>query len=254
MPNVAELAEGPYAKYFNLLNLFAYGTYSDYLANQANLPELTPPQIQKLRHLTIVSLATKTKCIPYSTLLKELDMKNLRELEDLIIEVIYADIVHGKLDQKHSQLEVDYTIGRDIRPEDVPNIVSVLTDWCDSCETILSNVESQINKANTNKDSRNKHKTLLEQEVSNIRKILKNQAQDVEEQMATDTREVGAQPEKLIKNSPKLKEKRQKENGKLCSIHLIINPSYYYSNATWKWQILVKIIMNCQVNHALKNI
>jgi hypothetical protein len=33
------------------------------------------------------------------------------------------------LDQKHQQLEVDYAIGRDIRPENITEIVSVLADW-----------------------------------------------------------------------------------------------------------------------------
>lgn len=50
-------------------------------------------------------------------------------LQDLIIEVIYADIIRGKLDQKNQQLEVDYAIGRDIRQEAVPEILSVLQDW-----------------------------------------------------------------------------------------------------------------------------
>lgn len=56
-------------------------------------------------------------------------MKNLRELEDLIIDVIYADIVRGKLDQKNSRLEVDYTIGRDIKPTDIDIIIQVLQEW-----------------------------------------------------------------------------------------------------------------------------
>jgi len=30
------------------------------------------------------------QCIPYSVLLQELDIKNVRDLEDLIIEAIYA--------------------------------------------------------------------------------------------------------------------------------------------------------------------
>lgn len=30
------------------------------------------------------------QCIPYSLLLQELDIKNVRDLEDLIIEAIYA--------------------------------------------------------------------------------------------------------------------------------------------------------------------
>lgn len=56
-------------------------------------------------------------------------LMNCFVFQDLIIEVIYADIVHGKLDQKNQQLEVDYALGRDIQPEAVPEIVSVLQDW-----------------------------------------------------------------------------------------------------------------------------
>lgn len=74
------------------MNLFAYGTYSDYIQNKNNYLQLTPNQTKKLQHLTIVTLATKSKCIPYTNLLKELDIKNVRDLEDLIIEAIYAGL------------------------------------------------------------------------------------------------------------------------------------------------------------------
>lgn len=43
--------------------------------------------------------------------------------------MIYADIVRGKLDQKNSRLEVEYTVGRDIKPADVDTIIQVLQDW-----------------------------------------------------------------------------------------------------------------------------
>ena len=46
-----------------------------------------------------------------------------------MIEVIYADIIRGKLDQCNQQIEVDYAIGRDIRPEAVKEIVDVLQQW-----------------------------------------------------------------------------------------------------------------------------
>lgn len=36
------------------------------------------------------------------------------------------DIIHGKLDQKNGILELDHAIGRDIKPEDLPEIVSTL--------------------------------------------------------------------------------------------------------------------------------
>lgn len=44
-----------------MLNLFAYGTYKEYMANKANLLDLTPAQKKKLQHLTIVTLATRSK-------------------------------------------------------------------------------------------------------------------------------------------------------------------------------------------------
>lgn len=201
MPNIQELNTSQYSQYFKLLHLFAFGTYSNYLENKTMYPELTPAMISKLRHLTIVSLATKDKCIPYSKLLKELDMKNLRELEDLIIDVIYADIVRGKLDQKNNRLEVDYTVGRDIKPADVDIVIQVLQEWTDSCETVLNNIENQIIKANTMKDNHLKLKQQIETEVSAIKKNLKAQAQDGESE---EMREV-LQPEKPSKKKPNAK-------------------------------------------------
>jgi COP9 signalosome complex subunit 7 len=48
-------------KHLQLLKLFAYGTYREYLTQKNELLELTPIQEKKLKHLTLVSLATKTK-------------------------------------------------------------------------------------------------------------------------------------------------------------------------------------------------
>nr|CAD7411772.1 unnamed protein product [Timema cristinae] len=193
MPNMLELENGPHSNYLQVLHLFAYGTYRQYLDNRTQLPELSPAQKKKLQHLTIVTLATKTKCIPYTVLLNELDIKHVRDLEDLIIEAVYSDIIHGKLDQKNSQLEVDNAIGRDIQPDDIGTIVTTLQEWCDSCEAVLVCVESQIIRANAEKNRRLKHKETIEQEIVNIKKTLKTQSQDHDEAMATDSREAIAQ-------------------------------------------------------------
>lgn len=97
--------------------------------------------------------------------MEELGITNVRDLEDLIIEAIYADIIHGKLDQKNSQLEVDYAIGRDIRPEDINVIVNCLQDWCSACEGVLACVETQIDRANNEKNRAMLRKAEVEQEV-----------------------------------------------------------------------------------------
>lgn len=169
MPNIKELENGPYVQYWNTLNLFAYGTYKDYLENKEKVLELTPTQKKKLQHLTIVTLATKNKCIPYSVLLEELDIKNVRDLEDLIIEAIYADIIHGKLDQKNSQLEVDYAgLGRDVRPGDTGAVVETLAAWGEACDTVLSCIEQQISKASIEKQRATYHKDRIQRDVSRL--------------------------------------------------------------------------------------
>lgn len=77
----------------------------------------------------------------------------------------WIDIIHGKLDQKNKQLEVDYAIGRDIRPEEIKKISATLKEWCDSCESVLQTIENQIDRANSAKSMRTKHTEDLEAEV-----------------------------------------------------------------------------------------
>lgn len=69
------------------------------------------------------------------------------------------------MDQKNKQLEVDYAIGRDIRPDDVKKISDTLQEWCDSCESVLQTIENQIDRANSAKAMRTKHTEDLEAEV-----------------------------------------------------------------------------------------
>ncbi|XP_043269521.1 COP9 signalosome complex subunit 7b isoform X2 [Venturia canescens] len=177
MPNIKELENGPHEVYWNTLNLFAYGTYKQFLANKEKFLDLTPTQKKKLQHLTIVTLAEKTKCIPYSTLLEELDVKNVRDLEDLIIEAVYADIIQGKLDQKNSQLEVDYTgLGRDVTSADAKAVAETLATWGQTCETVLACIEQQVLRANTEKQKATNHKEKIQQDIANMKKSFLAQA------------------------------------------------------------------------------
>lgn len=56
-------------------------------------------------------------------------MPSIRELEDLIIDAIYLDILRGKLDQKEEQLEVEYTMGRDLELGKLETVLEALKDW-----------------------------------------------------------------------------------------------------------------------------
>jgi COP9 signalosome complex subunit 7 len=56
-------------------------------------------------------------------------MASVRELEDLIIDAIYQDIVRGKLDQKQQQFEVEFTMGRDLREGQLQQLLLSLQTW-----------------------------------------------------------------------------------------------------------------------------
>ena len=71
----------------------------------------------------------KKQVLPYSYLQTSLDIPTIRQLEDLIIEAIYLDIIRGRLDQKEQQFEVEYTVGRDVPHEAIAGILTSLEQW-----------------------------------------------------------------------------------------------------------------------------
>lgn len=143
------------------------------------------------------------QCLPYSLLLQQLELKNVRELEDLLIEAVYCDIIQGKLDQRNQQVEVDCSVGRDLGPNELPNIINTLQEWsvcplcvcahtldlclnylfpqftiylppclsflslrCTGCEAVLCGIEEQVSRANQYRESQLKVKVQVETEVS----------------------------------------------------------------------------------------
>lgn len=98
-------------------------------------PALTKAQVTKLKHLTILTLATenrvrpllsppfpatdsnpKLQIISYSLLLSSLELPSIPALEDLLIDAFYSNVLTGRLDQKEARLEVISGVGRDVRP------------------------------------------------------------------------------------------------------------------------------------------
>ena len=78
LPNVLELSGTPSSGSLELLRLFAYGTWSEYKARAAELPELSEAQTTKLKKLTIVALAAQSKTLAYDVLLRELEVRSHR--------------------------------------------------------------------------------------------------------------------------------------------------------------------------------
>ncbi|ETO32232.1 hypothetical protein RFI_04885 [Reticulomyxa filosa] len=112
-------------EWYNVLELFASGTYEQYKANSSKYPKLDEKQLFKLKQLSVVSLAEKSasKVLNYNDLMTRLDIGTVRELEDVIINCIYEGLVHGRLNQSKNQLEIDYVSGRDINAAQISGSV-----------------------------------------------------------------------------------------------------------------------------------
>lgn len=177
VPGVAELATSNGADSssqlhtaYQLLCLFAYGIYSDYvqLLQVGIVPELSRDQIYKLRQLTVLSLARSQKALPYATLHESLGIptSNKRELEDLVIETIYAGLISGKLNELQARFEVHHVQGRDVpypstlsqpglsalpslssSTSQLNSILSSLQSWQSTTVSVLENLQQQMDNS-----------------------------------------------------------------------------------------------------------
>ncbi|EGD81160.1 hypothetical protein PTSG_11200 [Salpingoeca rosetta] len=180
LPQVTELEGGPHAAHLELLKLFAFGTYPDYKARAAELPELNDKQARKLKLLTIVSLATQLKRVPYQVMQEQLDTADTRQLEDLIIDAIYRGLIGGKMDQanqrssRHTctsalQLIADWTFGRDIVPGDIDKMIGLMSTWHSNCESTLAELEAEMRRATAAKQAAQQAQADHDAKVSAVR-------------------------------------------------------------------------------------
>ncbi|CAI0548400.1 unnamed protein product [Linum tenue] len=191
VPSVAELERTESATLLDTLRLFAHGTWSDYKGNMARLPQLVPDQILKLKQLTVLTLAESNKVLPYDKLMQELDVTNVRELEDFLInECMYSGIVRGKLDQLRRCLEVwdfgnfltaflvlynvqvQFAAGRDLRPGQLGNMLHTLSDWLTTSDNLLVSIQEKIKWADTMSEADKKHRKDVEDRVEEVKKSL----------------------------------------------------------------------------------
>mmetsp|Transcript_2687 Transcript_2687/g.5088 ORF Transcript_2687/g.5088 Transcript_2687/m.5088 type:complete len:237 (+) Transcript_2687:76-786(+) len=147
--NVKALQGSSESKWYDALELFAYGTYTDYKQKQNKYPKFNAKQMSKLKQLSIVTLAgqSTTKILRYNELQKTLDVQTVRELEDLIIDCIYSGLIHGRLDQRKALLEIRFCRGRDINEKSIGLMKNRLLSWLKNTDALIAQIEKQQEQA-----------------------------------------------------------------------------------------------------------
>ena len=91
---------------------------------------------------------TSEKVLSYSTMLESLDIKNIRELEDLVMECIYQGLLRAKLDQREQRIIIEWSYGRDVKKEDMPKLLNKLESWIHIIGKAEKEIESTLESCN----------------------------------------------------------------------------------------------------------
>ena len=157
------------------LELFAYGTLSNYESQRSKYIPLSAIARRKLQLLTLASLAAHARILPYALLLEQLQVESVRELEDLIIDGIYAQVIRGKLDQLNSRLTVEFAIARDVNPVAFNRMEEVLEKWCSNCSALLTVLKHEASNANEKKKKALDDQDKYEKEMLSVIKVIELQ-------------------------------------------------------------------------------
>lgn len=93
------------------------------------MPLHTRANAHSVRLFPYDDLPRGTQSLDYSFLLEQLDIASIRELEDLIIDCMYAGLISGKMDQVNRRLRIEGAMGRDLAPGDVESMLGQLEKW-----------------------------------------------------------------------------------------------------------------------------
>ncbi|POS83878.1 hypothetical protein EPUL_003179 [Erysiphe pulchra] len=165
-PEIQALASSPdQSSYLKLLEIFSYGTYQTY-CRTSSLPKLNTAQTIKLRQLSFLTLATNPANLSYDALLSALGLQTHRELENLVISVIYAGLVECTLDPYNKRVIVaSISPLRDLEPNSMPSMIKALDEWSSRCSSTLTDLEKYISKFKTEAFKRQRYKSALATEV-----------------------------------------------------------------------------------------
>ncbi|RAL17184.1 COP9 signalosome subunit 7 [Aspergillus homomorphus CBS 101889] len=137
-----------YQSYLTLLEIFAWGTWQEY-QETPNLPALSEAQTLKLRLLTLLTLSSTIQPLTYTALMSALSITVPSDFESLVTTAIYSSLIKARLSPASTPPTVNVTAIaplRDVKPQSLSKIITVLTQWETRCGDVISDIEAEIAK------------------------------------------------------------------------------------------------------------
>jgi COP9 signalosome complex subunit 7 len=174
LPDVQKLeAEPQYAPIMNAMKLIMYGTYGDLSKQTAEVKDIfssSQTLLGKLRQLTLVSLACKSRRLPYKDIQDALGISDTREMEDLVIDSITEGLLQGRLDQMQRVVEIHESVARDVNLDQLDGMIDTLEAWVGRCDNVIA--ELQKSQKLTNEE--------IKKEAAKAKKMAEDEANVLE--------------------------------------------------------------------------
>ncbi|EEH20827.1 hypothetical protein PABG_03058 [Paracoccidioides brasiliensis Pb03] len=145
-----------YRNHLRLLEIFAWGTWKEYQSTP-NLPPLDDKQAEKLLLLTLLTLATAHNPLTYAIAMKSLSLPNHAALESLVTQAIYSSLITARISPATNPRVIHVTSTaplRDVHPQSIPIMISVLKEWRGRCSDVIGNIEAEIARIKSEAEKR----------------------------------------------------------------------------------------------------
>lgn len=136
------------------------------------LPALTDAQTLKLRLLSLMSIASErssTANLSYTSLCTRLDLQSTIDLEHLVTEAIYSNLVTGTLNPANQTVVITSVAPlRDLAPGSIGSMIGELEAWSTRCDGVLGDLEAEIAKVRSEAKKRHAREAKTDKQVKTV--------------------------------------------------------------------------------------
>ena len=126
-------------------------------------------------------------------MLEELDLQNMRELEDLVIQSIENSLLLAKINQNDQRIIVESVFGRDATVKDVDGFLDIMAKWKNKTEKMvllldekIDNIKTQVKQSEEMEEDR---KIQFDEAVNKYTKENPDKVEEGSSEMKIDYRE-----------------------------------------------------------------
>lgn len=152
----------------------------------SGLPQLSDAQARKLRLLSLLTIAAQSRSptesssssnLTYRSLSAALDLPSAIDLEQLVTEAIYQDLLTATLDPAAQTVIVTSVAPlRDLAPGSVPALIGTLDAWSSRCHTVLANLQEEIQKVHNAAELRAARDARAERQAAAVLEVAEKNA------------------------------------------------------------------------------